>query len=104
MHDIEATGVNIDLPLMAFIKALYPTYSHYLESLQASGQMKSITFDKLVEKVAEHEKAFGKKSTPSTGETVYLAQKTRVNNMILPEEKAVEEDVDVEERISEARG
>jgi hypothetical protein len=50
MHDIEATGVKIDLPLMTFIKALYPTYSHYLESLQASGQMKSITFDKLVEK------------------------------------------------------
>jgi hypothetical protein len=59
MHDIEATGVKIDLPLTTFIKALYPTYSHYLESLQASGQMKSITFDKLVEKVAECEKAFG---------------------------------------------
>jgi hypothetical protein len=77
MHDIEATGVKIDLPLTTFIKALYPTYSHYLESLQASGQMKSITFDKLVEKVAEREKAFGKKSTHSTGETVYLAQKEK---------------------------
>jgi hypothetical protein len=32
--------------------------------------MKSITFDKLVEKVAEREKSFGKKSTHSTGETV----------------------------------
>jgi hypothetical protein len=62
MHDIEATGVKIDLPLTTFIKALYPTYSHYLESLQASGQMKSITFDKLVDKVAKHEKAFEKKS------------------------------------------
>jgi hypothetical protein len=77
MHDIEATGVKIDLPLTTFIKALYPTYSHYLESLQESGQMKSITFDKLVEKVAEHEKAFGKKSSPSTGETIYLAQKDK---------------------------
>jgi hypothetical protein len=77
MHDIDATRVKIDLPLTTFIKALYPTYSHYLESLQASGQMKSITFDKLVEKVAEHEKSFGKKSSHSTGETMCLAQKEK---------------------------
>jgi len=36
MHDIDATRVKIDLPLTTFIKALYPTYSHYIESLQAS--------------------------------------------------------------------
>jgi hypothetical protein len=78
MHDIEAIRVNIDLPLMTFIKALYPTYCHYLESLQASGQMKSITFDKLMEKFAEREKAFGKKSTYSTGETLYLTRVTIV--------------------------
>jgi hypothetical protein len=77
MHEIEATEVKTDLPLMPFIKALYPTYSHYLELLQASGQMKSVTFDKLVEKVAEREKSFEKKSTTSTGETVYLAQKDK---------------------------
>jgi hypothetical protein len=58
MHDIDSTGVNIDIHLMTFIKALYPTYYHYLESLQASGQMKSITFDSLVEKVGECEKYF----------------------------------------------
>ena len=29
-HDIEATSVKVDLQLTAFIKALYPTYSHYL--------------------------------------------------------------------------
>jgi hypothetical protein len=40
MHDIDAIWVKIDLPFTTFIKALYPTYSHYLESLQASGQMK----------------------------------------------------------------
>jgi hypothetical protein len=39
--------------------------------------MKSITFDKLVEKVAKRKKAFGKKSAPSTGETVYLAHKEK---------------------------
>jgi len=58
MHEIDSAGVDIDIHLMTFIKALYPTYSHYLESLQASGQMKSITFDSLVEKVAECEKYF----------------------------------------------
>jgi hypothetical protein len=36
MHDIEATGVEICIPITVFIKALYPTYSHYLELLQAS--------------------------------------------------------------------
>ena len=76
-HDIEATGVKVDLQLTAFIKTLYPIYSHYLESLQASGQMKAITFDILVEKIAEREKVFGKKESlsNSTVETLCLAQK-----------------------------
>ena len=77
MHQIDAIRVKICIPLTTFIKALYPTYSHYLESLQASGQMKSITFDKPMEKVAKREKSFGKKSAPSTGETIYLAQKDK---------------------------
>ena len=47
-HDIEATGVKVDLQLIVFIKALHPTYSHYLESLQASEKMKNMTFDNLV--------------------------------------------------------
>jgi hypothetical protein len=33
MHAINETGVNIDLPLISFIKALYSTYSHYIEYL-----------------------------------------------------------------------
>ena len=64
-HDIDATGVKVDIQLTAFIKALYPTYTHYLESLQASGQMKAMTFETLVEKIAEREKAFGKESKPN---------------------------------------
>ena len=28
MHDIKATSVEIDIPLIAYVKALYPTYSH----------------------------------------------------------------------------
>jgi hypothetical protein len=75
MHDINVIGVTIDIPLIAFIKALYPTYSHYLESLQANGEIKSLTFDTLVEKVAKNEKAFGKKSSHPTGETTCLSQK-----------------------------
>ena len=61
-HDIEATSVNVDLQLTAFIKALYPTYSHYLESLQASEKMKNITFDKLVDNIAEREEEFENKN------------------------------------------
>jgi len=52
MYGIDATRVKTYIHLTTFIKALYPTYFHYLESLQASGQMKSITFDILVDKVA----------------------------------------------------
>ena len=32
-HEIDAISVKVDLPLTAFIKVLYPTYSHYLELL-----------------------------------------------------------------------
>jgi hypothetical protein len=75
--DIDSTGVKVDLQLTTFIKALYPTYSYYIESLQASGQMKAMTFDTLVDKIAEREKSFGKKESFSTStvETLCLAQK-----------------------------
>jgi len=64
MHDIKVTNVELDIPLIAFLKALYPTYSNYLESLQANGNLKDITFDSLVKKFAEREKDFGKKIAP----------------------------------------
>ena len=51
MHDIDFTGVKIDIALIALIKELYPTYSDYLESLQASGNLKSFTFDTLADKI-----------------------------------------------------
>lgn len=38
MHEIDATGVNIDIPLIPFIKALYPTYLLNLEFLLSSFQ------------------------------------------------------------------
>ena len=63
MHDIKNTGVEIDLPLISYVKALYPTYSQYLESLQASGNLKEITFESLEKKIAEREKYFWKKTT-----------------------------------------
>ena len=74
MHDIKSTGVDIDIPLISYVKALYPTYSHYLESLQASGNLKEITFDSLEKKFAEKKKDFGRKRThQSTQEVVCLA-------------------------------
>jgi len=63
MHDIEAIGVKIDVLLANFVKALYPTYSHYLESLQASGKLEDISFDSLMKKFDESEKYFGKIKT-----------------------------------------
>jgi hypothetical protein len=55
--------VKMGISLTTFIKTLYPTYSQYLELLQASGQLKSLNFDSLVEKIVERAKDFGKKTT-----------------------------------------
>lgn len=78
-HDIDATSVKVDIALTSFIKTFYPTYLHYLESLQASGQMKSLDFDSLVEKIVECEKAFGKKTFQSNAKAICLARKRRNN-------------------------
>jgi len=78
MHDIKVTDVELDIPLMAFLKALYPTYSNYIESLQSNENLKDITFDSLVKEIAKREKAFGKKITPqSSEEFVYLAHRDK---------------------------
>ena len=76
MHDIKVTKVELDIPLIAFLKAIYPTYSNYLESLQANENLKDITFDSLVKTFVEREKAFGKKIAPqSSEEAMCLAHK-----------------------------
>ena len=78
MHDIKSTGVEIDIPLIPYVKEIYPTYSHYLESLQASGNLKEITFDSHENKFDERDKAFGKNTNPhSTKEVVCLAHKEK---------------------------
>ena len=68
MHDIKVTNVELDIPLIAFLKALYPTYSNYPDSLQGNGNLKDITFDSLAKKFAKREKAFGRKTTPQSSE------------------------------------
>ena len=50
-HDIDATGVKFDIQLTTFIEAIYPSYTHYLESLQASGQIKTMTLKNLLRKL-----------------------------------------------------
>eukprot|EP00253_Pinus_taeda_P036637 PITA_36637 len=70
MHGIKVTNVELDIPLIAFLKALYPTYPNYLESLQANENLKGITFDSLVKKIVEREKDFEKKTTPQYFEEV----------------------------------
>lgn len=67
------------IPLIVFVKAFYSTYSHILKSLQASAQLKAITFDTVVEKFVEREKAFRKRktTTPTSKEVVCLAQKEK---------------------------
>lgn len=71
-QDVDDIGGKVDIYLTSFIKELLPTHSTYLESLQASNQLKTITFDQLVEKLAERENAFGRK-IDNTSENVCLA-------------------------------
>ena len=66
-----------DLPLAAFVKSLYPSHSNYLEWLQASDKFKSLTFETLVEKIADREKYFGKKTTEHSRESLCFAQKSK---------------------------
>ena len=72
-HEIDATSLNVDLPLTAFNEALYSTYSPYLESLQASSQLKYLKFNTPVDKILEWEKAFRKNIVHPTREIVCLA-------------------------------
>lgn len=76
MHDVEATRFKNGIPLTTFVKVLYPTYSYYLESLQASSQLKDITFDIIVEKFATCEKDFvkTKKNSQSPKEELFSEQ------------------------------
>ncbi|MFB8894205.1 hypothetical protein, partial [Microbacterium plantarum] len=75
---IKVTNDELGIPLMAFLKGLYPTYSNYLESLQEIHNLKEITFDSLVNKFVEREKDFGKKIAPqSCEEVVRLAHREK---------------------------
>ena len=64
MHDIKITNVVLEITLISFLKALYPTCSNYIDSLQENGNLKDITFDSLVKRIVEREKSFGKKKMP----------------------------------------
>ena len=64
MHDIKKTSVEADIALIAYVKALYPTYSHFLESLQASGNLMKITFDSLEKTICEKREGFWKEDNP----------------------------------------
>ena len=75
-QDVDVGGGKIDMYLIAFIKALLPTHSTYLGSLQASNQFKTITFDLLVEKLAKHEKAFETK-LDNTNEKLCLSHQEK---------------------------
>ena len=75
IHKIQTTGKKPILPLATFVKSLYTTHSHYLESLQASDKFMDLTFDTLVEKIADKEKTFGKKTSEPNGENLFLDKK-----------------------------
>ena len=65
MHKIQASGMKLDLPLVTFVKSLYPTHSNYLDSLQASDMFKDLTFDILVKRLQTE--SVVKESVPMDG-------------------------------------
>ena len=65
MHKIQAFGTKLDLPLVTFVKSLYPTHSNYLDSLQASDMFKDLTFDILVKRLQTE--SVVKESVPMDG-------------------------------------
>ena len=75
MDNIQEFSMKPDLPLAKFVNSLYPTHSKYLESLQESDKFKDLTFDTLVENIADKEKAFGNKIRKPTRESLSFSQK-----------------------------
>jgi len=61
IHDIKIIGIEIDIPLIAYVKSLYPTYSNYRESLQVSGNLKKITFNSLEKKFFNRGRILGRR-------------------------------------------
>ena len=53
MHDVDATRVNMGIPLVAFIKELYPLYSYYPESPKSNEKLNSIHFVSPMEKITK---------------------------------------------------
>lgn len=77
MDDIKSTCIKIEITLTSLTKAQYSTYSNYLESLQASGNLKSLTFDTFTYKIVEHEKVFRKNTSDYTLDTLCINQKDK---------------------------
>ena len=101
LHDIKNTGVEFDIPLIAYVKALYPTYAHYLESLQASGNLMKITFDSLEKKLQKERRLLERRQPLCLLKKLYVSHlERRIMLKILPEEEVAEE----EEEISEEGG
>eukprot|EP00253_Pinus_taeda_P024327 PITA_24327 len=102
VHDIKSTKVELDISLIAFLKALYPTYSNYPESLQANGNLKDITFDSLVKKFVKEKKPLERRQSLNLQKRLYAwLIKKNILLKILQEEEVDEEE---EEDTSEAGG
>ena len=77
MHKIQESSMKSNLPFATFVKSLYPTHSNYLESLQASNKFKHLSFDTMVEKIADREKAFRKNTSDPLGDYIFFAQEEK---------------------------
>ena len=85
--------VQLNIPLIAFFKELYPTYSNYLESLQSNGNLKEVTFDSLVKKFMRERKLLGRRQLLSLLKKLCVLHiERRIMIKILLEEEVVEEE------------
>ena len=96
-HDIDATGVKVDIQLIAFIKYLYPSYTHYLESLQASGQIKTMTLKNLLTNLQGERNHLGRRSLIPMKKLCVLHRKDTNQKKNLQRMK-IEAEVEVEDK------
>ena len=55
IDDIKVTNIEVDILVIVFVTTFYPTYSNYLDSLQANGNLKEIKFDSVMNKFAKRD-------------------------------------------------
>jgi len=79
LKNIRQEIINVGFPAIddsfmvtIVITGLPSSYTHFLETLQVTGELEKLKFDELCEMLTQHDKTFGKKN--KVGEDVFLTE------------------------------